>query len=291
MATRTGLAVKTMADVINQMPELYSQLVPGTDEHSQLEQLAAAQARREFSSEAPQLVNFAPFGEIIFPYLEMGAVTSLNLFHIDELILFAFYWANRRRYKQVADIGANIGLHSMLLNRAGYEVRAYEPDPEHLNRISKNFELNNITRVVIVEAAVAAKAGHHEFVQVWGNTTGSHLAGAKVAPYGDLSRIEVKTVAGKEVMNWADLVKLDVEGQEQEIILATTRADWDSCDMLLEIGGEDNAAKIIEHLDMLGVNLFTQKIGWRRAERVEDVPVSYHEGLAFASQKSAMPWG
>ncbi len=33
---------------------------------------------------------FGPFGALNFPYREMGAITSLQLFGLDELIIFAF---------------------------------------------------------------------------------------------------------------------------------------------------------------------------------------------------------
>ena len=59
---------------------------------------------------------FGPFGEISFPYLKMGAIDSLDLFGLDEVIIFSYYYNNRHRYKKVSDIGANIGLHSLLMS-------------------------------------------------------------------------------------------------------------------------------------------------------------------------------
>src|SRR5215831_87156 len=73
-------------------------------------------ARREienlFYNKDIQANEFKPFGNLVFPYHQMGAVDSLNLFDLDELIIFSFYWLNRQRYQRVLDIGANIGLHS-----------------------------------------------------------------------------------------------------------------------------------------------------------------------------------
>ena len=36
--------------------------------------------------------------------------------------MFAFYYRNREFHKKVADIGANIGLHSIVLSKCGFEV-------------------------------------------------------------------------------------------------------------------------------------------------------------------------
>jgi hypothetical protein len=45
----------------------------------------------------PSPFTFGPFGEISVPYHTMGAVDTLDLFGLDELIIFSFYWANRAR--------------------------------------------------------------------------------------------------------------------------------------------------------------------------------------------------
>src|SRR5690349_11853642 len=73
-------------------------------------------------------IPFGPFGPLALPYRRMGAIDSVDLFGLDELILFAFYWANRSRYRRSVDIGANIGLHSIVMARCGLAVRSFEPD-------------------------------------------------------------------------------------------------------------------------------------------------------------------
>ena len=99
--------------------------------------------------------NFGPFGEISFPDLKMGTIDSLDLFGLDEVIIFSYYYNNRHRYKKVSDIGANIGLHSLLMSKCGYQVEAYEPDPRHIEIIENNFKLNNVNSVKINQVAVS----------------------------------------------------------------------------------------------------------------------------------------
>ena len=35
--------------------------------------------------------DFSPFGEINFPYIEMGAINTLHLFGLDEIIIFVLF--------------------------------------------------------------------------------------------------------------------------------------------------------------------------------------------------------
>lgn len=230
------------------------------------------------------------YGQIIFPYYKMGAIDTLDLFGLDELIIFSFYWVNRHRYKKSADIGANLGLHSILMNRCGWQVSAYEPDPIHANLLRKNLNLNQITNVQLFEEAVSDKPGTLEFVRVLGNTTGSHLAGAKLNPYGQLERFPVNVVAIDNIMSNVDFIKLDAEGQEKIILLATSLSHWEATDMIVEVGSTENALAIFNHLTSLGVNLFSQKLNWKKVTSLDGMPTSYKEGSLFISKKLEMPW-
>jgi FkbM family methyltransferase len=220
----------------------------------------------------------------------MGSISSLHLFGIDELIIFSFYWANRGRYKNVLDLGANIGLHSILLSKWGYNVRCYEPDPQTFAVLSKNLELNRATTVEPINAAVSTKKGEMEFVRVVGNMTGSHLAGAKPPGYGELEKFKVSVDEFRSILSWADLAKIDIEGHEKEVILSTLADDWKKTDALVEVGTPANAAQIFEHFSSMKINMFAQKLNWKKVERVSDMPTSYKEGTLFVTCKNQMPW-
>ena len=235
-------------------------------------------------------VPFGPFGALTLPYRRMGAIDSIDLFGLDELILFAFYLANRARYRRAVDIGANIGLHSILMARCGFAVRAFEPDPVHLDILRTNLKLNGVSGVEVVEAAVSDRNGQTEFVRVKGNTTGSHLAGAKAAPYGELDRFPVAVRAFADVLADADLVKIDAEGHEVVILRSLSAERWQSLDAVVEVGMAENARALFDHFEVLPVNLFAQKIGWSRVDSVSDMPTSHREGTLFISAKGLMPW-
>jgi FkbM family methyltransferase len=259
--------------------------------YQSLKKAARAEVECLFSEGAPRPVEFADCGPLDFPYESLGTcIDTRNLFDIDELIIFSFYQRNRSRYQKVLDVGANLGLHSILLARCGYAVRCFEPDPVHFALLQRNIEANACTRVEAHNTAVSAESGKMEFCRVKGNTTGSHLKGAKANPYGELDCFFVTVEAARPHLEWADLVKMDVEGHEPVIICATDRATWQHTDAIVEIENAANAARVFEHIAGLGVNLFAQKTGWQRVQSVEDMPTSYTEGSLFISVRNPMPW-
>jgi FkbM family methyltransferase len=272
------------------LPSLASCHSPDSQVYGLLKLMARKEVERLFSSTDGQSSRLGPFGEIVFPYHKMGAVDSLNLFDIDELIIFSFYWANRGRYKRVLDIGANIGLHSIILSKCGFEVRAYEPDPGHFAVLERNLLLNNSSNVQAFNAAVSNETGEKEFVRVLGNTTSSHLAGSKANPYGQLERFPVKVDAIGPLMAWSDLIKIDAEGHEKDMLLSTNEEQWLRTDAIVEVENENNAAAVFDHFRHPGVHLLSQKIGWNEVQSVGDMPTGYREGTLFVTCKSEMPW-
>lgn len=233
---------------------------------------------------------FGPFGNLSMPYTKMGAIDSLDLFGVDELIIFAFYNANRGRYKHVLDIGANLGLHSMVMARCGYSVKAFEPDPWHYGLLVENLAANDVTTVQPLKAAVSISDGEAQFVRVLGNTTGSHLAGSKDS-YGEKEIFSVPTSAVLPLFEWADLAKIDAEGHEKTLLLTATEGVMQKLDIMVEIGNPENAKAVFSHFEALGIGMYAQKLGWDRVRQVTDVPTSHREGSLFISAKPSMPWG
>jgi FkbM family methyltransferase len=279
-----------LESLIRALPSLKDQHSPTTEAYALLKRVARQEIEARFAGNDETTQDFGPIGKLVFPYHKMGAVDSLDLFGLDELIIFSFYWSNRNRYRHVLDAGANIGLHSITLSRCGMDVRSYEPDPETFKVFELNLALNGCSNVDPVNAAISTEAGQTEFVRVLGNTTGSHLAGAKPNPYGELERFPVTIEPFKPLIEWADLIKMDVEGHESTILVATTREDWLNTDALVEIGSPENASDVFNHFKDLEVGLFSQKTGWERVKTLDDMPVSYKEGSLFISCKDEMPW-
>lgn len=277
-------------ELFHALPTLATHHAPTSPLYALLRKTVRRDVERCFESAEPRAVDFGPFGALRFPYFKMGAIDSLNLFDLDELILFSFYWTNRGRYRRVLDIGANIGLHSTILSKCGFEVRAFEPDPTHFRVLNENLRLNECAAVQPFNVAVSSHDGEMEFVRVLGNTTGSHLAGSKPNPYGELERFPVAVRAIRDLLGWADLMKIDAEGHECEILLATTADDWSSVDALVEVGTADNARRLFEFFSGMPVGLFAQKNNWQRVRSLDDMPVSHHDGTLFITRNATVPW-
>lgn len=281
-----------LSKLIQALSLIHQHLAPTNPVHELLKIVARREILSLFKSYHDELFlkELIPFGDIIFPYHKMGTIDSLDLFGIDELILFSFYWANRAKYKNVLDLGANIGLHSIILDRCGYNVVAYEPDPMHFKLFKQNLKRNNVQHVSPINAAVSIKSGTADFVRVLGNTTSSHLLGTKV-PYGPTESFPVKLVDINDILNHVDLIKMDVEGHEKDILLAIKNEYWEKGDCLVEVGTANNAKAIFEHFTSQDITLFSQKTGWDKVSKLEHMPCSYKDGSLFISLKSEMPWG
>lgn len=279
-----------LEDLIMVIPEVVDHHSPRSQLHLLLKRIARKEVEGLFNGSEIKPVQFQPFGTLFFPYFKMGAIDSLNLFDLDELIIFCFYYINHKKYKKVMDIGANIGLHTVILSKCGYEVFSFEPDPQHHQILKRNIELNNCESVHAHNVAISNKSGQMEFIRILGNTTGSHLAGAKKNPYGDLEKFQVDVADINHYIEEMDLIKLDAEGHEKEIILSTKIEAWLNTDAFVEVENAENAEAIYSYFANSPINLFSQKRNWSKIESLDDMPISYHDGSLFISSKKQMPW-
>jgi hypothetical protein len=125
-------------------------------------------------------------GQLKIRNVNFGSIEAKHLFGLDELIIFAWYNLNKNRYRKTLDLGANIGIHSLVMSKLGFEVTSYEPDPIHIEIFNSQLRDNSVKNVSLRARAIANNSGKMNFTRVIGNTTGSHLTGSKQNPYGDL---------------------------------------------------------------------------------------------------------
>lgn len=118
----------------------------------------------------------------------------------------------------VWDVGANIGLYSVLLAQraAAGEVVAFEPVPSTAVRLASNLVLNGVTNVTVVEKALGAKAGvgqMHVFPDAPGCNTLSNEVGVEGS---SLMPVEVVTADAliRSGARSPAIIKIDVEGFE-----------------------------------------------------------------------------
>ena len=232
--------------------------------------------------------SFGPYGEIHLPFVKMGRIDSLDLFGVTELIIMAFYYQNRFRYKKVLDIGANIGLHSILMHRLGWEVKAFEPDFKHYEWLISNLQRNGAYKVKPHMAAVHTSNGEANFIRVLNNLTGNHLEGFKDS-YGPRETVIVPTVDCRALFDWADFAKIDCEGNEAEILLTTTEKQMKHLDIIAEVRNEKNAKLIFDHFESIDVPVWSQKNNWFHVERLDQMPHVNREGSIFIGHEAPFP--
>jgi FkbM family methyltransferase len=222
-------------------------------------------------------------GVLYFPYFSFGNLDSRKLFGLDEIILFAFYYANQKRYKSILDLGANIGLHSLVLAKLGFEVTSYEPDEIHCMQFMKVMNLNNLHKQKVIRKAIGVDTNPVKFTRVLGNTTGSFISEAKSNTYGEIETFNVEVDDIEEVLNSThfDLVKMDVEGYEATLINRIRVEHFSKTDFMLEVGSSKNAAIVFDLISEKELHAFSQKNNWNRVEKIEDLPSHHSQGSLF----------
>lgn len=109
------------------------------------------------------------------------------------------------------DIGANVGLWSCDLVNSFEKVIAFEPVQEFIHCYRKNVKKSNYS---MYECALGSKESFIDMNIVEGNTGHSHVNKESVGK----GKIPLKTLDSFNFSD-VDLIKIDVEGYEQDILL------------------------------------------------------------------------
>jgi FkbM family methyltransferase len=121
----------------------------------------------------------------------------------------------------VLDIGAHIGVFTLLASKAASKGRVYsfEPIPENYELLKENIALNGSSNVVAVKSALSNETGYRDIWLSDANTGGHSFYRQKA---GDRT-VTVEVVTLEEVMkqhriSHADFMKMDCEGSEYDIL-------------------------------------------------------------------------
>jgi FkbM family methyltransferase len=264
----------------------------GSSYFTELEFLLLEELPNIHSSTSDENIVLGELGTLVFPYFSMGEISSSNLFGLDELILFSFYFANRNKYKKVLDLGANIGLHTLVMKKLGFETVSYEPDSVHLSQINRVLTLNGFSNSGVRPKAISSRSGSMEYLRVLGNTTGSHLLGSKDGVYGptDIVSVQVDDILEVLQIEKFDFVKMDVEGHEVTLLERITPNSMEKTDIMLEIGSHKNAVAIFQILKEKNIPAYSQKTNWNLVQSFEDLPSHHTQGSLYLSLQGAPNW-
>ncbi len=143
---------------------------------------------------------------------------------IDEMVFFDLYRCFASKGTLAVDVGANLGIHTLLLSRCvGDEGRviAFEPMPFLNERLCANVELNGLTNVVIRRKGVGNErtVAHMDM-----DPEDFNIGRAHISAQGDHA-ITLTTLDHelKDITSPVSLVKIDTEGYELDVIKGSRR--------------------------------------------------------------------
>lgn len=218
------------------------------------------------------------FGKSLFiPSVKMGKISTEDLFIIHEVILFQKYKNFSSQYNNFIDIGANIGIHSLVARDLGYSVMAYEPDPQTF-KILKGMVINNGGGIDLFNAAISSFEGKSTFVRCDDNLTASGLTSSTKKFYGKTTEIEVDVmnIKGMDLSN--SIVKIDAEGSELNILNAIELKKIKNAKFFVEISNDESREGIWTIFKKNKLNLVSQKVGWKTPLSIDELPKSWREG-------------
>jgi len=271
--------------IFNILPEIKKHHQPNDEVYISIDNIF----KNYFNNTNDELINL---GEISFkwPKINLGNLNSYNFFCLGEIIIYKFYEINRHLYNIAFDVGANIGIDSIVLSSLGYDVHAIEPDPENIIILKEILELNGINNNFhIHNVGLSNDRGTEEFIRVKGNITANHVVGARKF-YGNIEKFKAKLIKFEDLGISPDIMKINIEGYEKILVPSIPINIWEKCDAFIEIHSEEDRRVLFDYFNEIGVNIFSQKICWSKSKKVDELPTKYTEGNIFVSKKAKMPW-
>lgn len=155
----------------------------------------------------------------------------------DELVVLLNLRQLASKSKTFVDVGAHVGAHTIRVARDYGQVIAIEPDPNNLRGLVANIKANNLTNVFVVESGAGSERRELELHQRGSGSTFGEVADK----YG---AVQVKVDRLDDLVERADVVKVDTEGWEENVMLGASR--------LIQ---QCSPVFVIEHHEYRGYNL------------------------------------
>lgn len=170
--------------------------------------------------------------------LVLQAPASVNLWnHFNAIWLQQEY--TRGRFEigagaTVVDVGANIGLFSIMAARTAARVFSYEPSEPTFVWLERNIHANGLKQIRAFNQAVGSVAGTR-VLHTRSESTANSLYADQERGGGPQVSVQCITLAGiieSNRLSHVDFLKLDCEGSEFEIIFNTPREWLCRCDVI-----------------------------------------------------------
>ena len=150
------------------------------------------------------------------------------------------------------DIGANVGLYTLLFSKYSKFVYAFEPLPRNISYLYRTLALNNAVNVLVVPYAVSEENGFAWFQE------GEHTSEGKLDKKGTqpVAVISLDYFIEK-IKKYPQILKIDVEGAELDVLKgANNLLSNQKPIILLSTHGDQLKTKCIEYLKKLNYQQF-----------------------------------
>lgn len=189
------------------------------------------------------------------------------------------FWQLCEHARTILDIGAHIGVFSIVAAKCNPDARVYafEPLPRAYTRLTGNLAASGAENVIAYRLAAAAESGTATFYHVGGVLPSSSslsrqfMSGEPGLQQTEVDLVAVDDWAGKQGIECVDLVKIDTETTEPQVlegmkeILARDRPLL-VCEVL---PGDEVARKLESILRPLGYHFF--RIGPGGLEKATEI--------------------
>lgn len=179
-----------------------------------------------------------------------------------------YYFETQNPKPHIIDLGANIGL-SILYFKKLYphaSIFAVEPIRENLKLLEANIFENNLNNVEIFAGAISPKDGPLEFFtneqENW-HSTASYIQGNWTKDQPTIKRIVDTTRLSAIITEPTDLIKIDIEGLEQAVLIEAEEKLHFVRQILCEFHpvNEQNLPNLISFLEKHGFDVELRKNG------------------------------
>ena len=177
-----------------------------------------------------------------FEKFELADMPGIYIYNIDSKIVRLLYWYGSEGYEgketllyqifcskatSILELGGNIGYYSILGASANKQARyrVLEPHPISNKILNKNKEFNHLDNLEIIQkAVVGVKTSEQAELNIQIEDTDIAPSGAYLKLQGaEIDRTKKETflvdlVEAKELIPGVDLIKIDIEGLEQEVL-------------------------------------------------------------------------
>ena len=174
----------------------------------------------------------------------------------------------------IADVGANIGNHSLDFSTYASRVYSFEPVGETFGLLKKNIEENNIDNVIPVNRALSDEPGVSEIFIIPRNAGASSFE----ERYPGSEKLEVVKIVGdsffaEQDIDRLDFIKVDVEGHEEQTLRGlmktirkfqpTIMMEWRDLEAIKKINESRFLEELKPHYNIMVLGSKREKSYWK----------------------------